>query len=75
MNNHQRKQIFELTLKISEIYNDLIIIAEEEQEKVDNAPENLQYSEKYEQIQETADELQTQADELQSITETLEEYT
>ena len=74
MNRHQRKTIGILIEKIKEVETDLTLIAEEEQDKVNNAPENLQYSEPYERMQDVAYEIQVRADELLSTAESLEEY-
>ena len=74
MNRQQRKTIGILIEKIKEVEADLTLIAEEEQDKVNNAPENLQYSEPYERMQDVADEIQAWADELLDTAEKLEQY-
>ena len=72
MNKYQRKWLSDMSNcrkllidKIREIGADLNKTVEKEQEEIDNAPENFQFSKK-------ADELQAQADELVNIVENLE---
>ena len=74
MNNTQRKQIAELIEKIQEVENDLNLLAEEEQNKIDNMPENLQYSDKVERMQEVSEEIDQISGELNDIVIRLEEY-
>lgn len=62
MNQEQRKKL-QIAMDI------LTEIQEQEQEKYDNAPENLQYSEKFEKFQETAESLQEAIDIIQPIIE------
>jgi DNA-directed RNA polymerase subunit F len=62
MNQEQRK-------RLQEALDILTEIQEQEQEKYDNAPENLQYSEKFEKFQETAESLQEAVDIVQAIVE------
>jgi len=51
------------------IRDELQCMQECEQDKFDNAPENLQDSERYERIQEIADSLQEAIDNLDNILE------
>lgn len=62
MNKEQREQLQKAIDIISEI-------AEQEQEKYDNAPENLQDTERVEKFQEDADSLEEIRQELESILE------
>lgn len=62
MNDKQRK-------RLQEALDILTEIQEQEQEKYDNAPENLMYTEKFEKFQETADSLQEAIDIIQPIIE------
>lgn len=64
MNKEQRKLLEKLASHIEDVISDLEMIRDEEQEKVDNAPENLQYSARYEQMQDIADSIQLVIDEL-----------
>jgi DNA-directed RNA polymerase subunit F len=60
MNKEQRE-------KLQEALDILTEIQEQEQEKYDNAPENLQYSEKFEKFQEIAETLQEAIDTIQNV--------
>lgn len=71
MNKEQRKLLEKLASHIEDVIADLEMIRDEEQEKVDNAPENLQYSERYEQMQEIADTIQSVIDELDNAVDEL----
>lgn len=48
MNKMRRKALEELAEKIADLQNELEEIKQEEEEYMDNMPENLQTSEKYE---------------------------
>lgn len=71
MNNVRRKRIINLSDKLSELKEELEIIAEEEQEYIDNIPENLQNSERYERADETLSNLNDAADTLDEVIESL----
>ncbi len=58
MNGSQRQ-------KIQMMINELESIMEEEQEKYDNAPENLQSTERVEKFQENAEQIQEAIDSLE----------
>ena len=62
MNKKQHK-------KLEQIIDQLQIIHDEEEEKYDNAPENLLYSDRYEKIQDIMDNLDETIEILQSIIE------
>jgi len=62
MNSEQRSKLQEALDIITEVQ-------EQEQEKYDNAPENLVNSEKFEKFQEHADELQNAVDSIQTVME------
>ncbi len=51
MNKNQRKQLEDLMCKITEIEESVEFIRDEEQEKIDNMPENLQGGERYSQME------------------------
>jgi len=62
MNNEQRERLQNAIDIMTEVQ-------EEEQEKYDNAPENLQDSERVEKFQENADELQEAIDAVTQLVE------
>ena len=64
MNNTRRKAITKMIESLSNIKDEIENLSDEEQEFVDNAPENLMYSERYERAGEIAQELGTIADEI-----------
>lgn len=66
MNKTQRKNIERLFDRLSEINEELEYIKNEEEEKMDNLPENLQNSVKYEEFEAAVKALD---DALSSITE------
>ena len=47
MNNNQRKQLEKISNRIDDLKIDIESIRDEEQDKLDNMPENLQGSERY----------------------------
>jgi len=55
--------------KLQEFIDNLTCFQESEQEKYDNAPENLQNSERIEKFQENADSIQEAIDILNNILE------
>lgn len=71
MNKEQRKLLEKLASHIEDVISDLEMIRDEEQEKVDNAPENLQYSARYEQMQDIADSIQLVIDALDNAVDEL----
>ena len=71
MNKEQRILLEKLASHIEDVISDLEMIRDEEQEKVDNAPENLQYSARYEQMQDIADSIQLVIDALDNAVDEL----
>lgn len=76
MNKSQRKQLEELLDKITELQEQVEFIRNEEQEKLDNMPENLQGGERYSQMEnaiscldDAVSHLQSAYDDIQSSTE------
>ena len=57
MNNQRRKKIEKLSEELSELKDKLEEIMEEEQECLDNIPENLQDTERYETAEEAVNAL------------------
>lgn len=66
MNKTRLKRLQELVSNLEDLRDELQLIQQEEQECYDNAPENLQYSERYEQMETNADNLENACDELDS---------
>ena len=58
MNKRQRKQLRELCDQAEEIKNEVEMIRDEEQEKIDNLPDSLQGSMKEDEYQEGIDALE-----------------
>ena len=82
MNKTGRKTIEDAMSKIQEaiellnIAKDMIEeLQEEEQEKFDNMPENLQYSEKGEALEYSAETLQDLVDSLENVIDEVDELT
>lgn len=80
MNNKRRKNIAEiisqlnsLSEKVENILSDIEIVKDEEEECLENIPENLQESERYNQVEEAADNLNTAYDMCQDVVGNIEE--
>ena len=73
MNKPRRKELQAIYELISEARERLEIVKDEEEEYMDNMPENLQGSERYERAEEIVDNLDEAIDELDNILETIEE--
>ena len=80
MNNKRRKNIAEiisqlnsLSEKVENILSDIEIVKDEEEECLENIPENLQESERYNQVEEAADNLNTAYDMCQDVFGNIEE--
>lgn len=73
MNKEQRKRLEEIASAIEDARAELEAIRDEEQEKVDNAPDNLNTSLRYEQMEEYIDYLQEVIDELDNSVDELRE--
>lgn len=76
MNKKQRLNLETILDKIDECQNELDFIKDEEQEKLDNMPENLQGGERYSQMEnaiscldDAVSNLQSAYDDIQSSTE------
>lgn len=57
MNNQRRKQIENVVAKLMDLQSEIETLRDDEQEVVDNMPENLQGSERYEIAEAAADNL------------------
>ena len=66
MNNSRRKQLEEISSKISDIKDELESVMCDEEEYRDNMPENLRNSERYEQTDAACSEMQDALDSLDS---------
>lgn len=66
MNKKRLKNLETLVSKLEDLRDELQIIQQEEMDCYENAPENLQYSERYEQMETNADNLENACDELDS---------
>ncbi len=80
MNNKRRKNIAEIISKLNSlseevenILSDIEIVKDEEEECLENIPENLQESERYNQVEEAADNLNTAFDVCQDVVGNIEE--
>ncbi len=57
MNNQRRKKLEEIAGQLMDLQSDIEILRDEEQEVVDNMPENLQGSERYDIAEAAVDNL------------------
>lgn len=57
MNNVRREKLEAISKKLSALVDDIDCINDEEQDYMDNMPENLQGSERYERSEEICDQL------------------
>ena len=71
MNNLRRKRIAKLVDVLSNVKEAFESIAENEEEYIDNIPENLQNSSRYEQAEEALDSLNYVVSSLDDAIETL----
>ena len=72
MNKQRRKDIDTLIQALEEIRTQIQFVLEEEQEYLDNMPENLQNSERYETAQTAVSELEEADGSIDDIIEHLE---
>ncbi len=73
MNNTRRKMLDASLSKLEGVQSDIMMTAEEEQDYYDNAPENMQQSEKYERASEVSEELESIAQDIEDIIDRLRE--
>lgn len=73
MNNTRRKQIKNIISKLSDIKNEIDDIAVDEEDCLDNIPENLQESERYEKSEAALENLNDALDTVDELIEYLEE--
>jgi putative heme iron utilization protein len=67
VNRDQRKKVQALAETLEGIKAELETLQEEEQDKVDNLPDNLQASSKADEFQEAADKFQEMVDGLEEV--------
>lgn len=72
MNNTRRKEINAIISSLETIKDDIDNIMSDEQDYLDNIPENLQGSERYETAESAVDSLQEAIDNIDSVLENLE---
>lgn len=73
MNNTRRKQIKSIIEKLSEIKNEIETVTEDEEEYLDNIPESLQESERYEKSEVALENLNNASDTIDELIKYLEE--
>ena len=73
MNANRRKRIREAIEQIKEIYEDVDMIRDEEQDSMDSIPENLQYSQRYYDMEEYIASIEDALDSLERASDALDE--
>lgn len=73
MNDTRRKRIMKLVDQLSDISEELETIRDEEQEYIDNIPENLQSSERYEKAENALDNLDSAWNSIDDILDYLQD--
>ena len=74
MNKEQRKRVAALIVPLAEISEELGALADEQQEKFDNANEGLQATEKFQAISEEADTFYSFQGDVEDLQDSLQEY-
>lgn len=75
MNNKQRKQLKALSEQVEEIKQEVEMIRDDEQEKIDNLPDGLIGSSKEDEYQEAVDALEEVISSLEDVIDNFEEVT
>lgn len=73
MNKNRLSRIETLVCSLEDLRDELSMIKEEEQEYIDNAPDNLNCSARYEQAESNVDYMDEAYDNLDSLIENLRE--
>ena len=73
MNDKRRKRLSEASALLSRASNIISDVLDEEQDCLDNMPENLQYSDRYENMEAAVDRLNDALSELASVEDSLSE--
>lgn len=72
MNNNQRKKLKEAQTHLGMALGIVSTIKDEEQDKLDNTPKNLQNSERYTIMENAIDELEEAVDNIKQATECID---
>lgn len=72
MNNKQRKRLKEAKTYLDNALNIVSTIKDEEQDKLDNTPENLQNSERYTTMENAIDELEEAIESIEQASENID---
>lgn len=72
MNKARRKEIENIVEKLEELQSDIESVLSDEQDYLDNIPENLQGSERYETAEMAVDELQSAYDTIEDVISALQ---
>lgn len=73
MNDKRRKRLSEASALLSRASDIISDVLDEEQDCLDNMPENLQYSDRYESMEAAVDRLNDALSELASVEDSLSE--
>lgn len=73
MNSTQRKELKRVHGELHNLIGDIQCVIDEENDKIENAPENLLYSERYETMRETVEDMEDTIQELENAIYILEE--
>lgn len=73
MNKKRRKRIEDVVGRLDSCYDDILVIAEEEEESRANMPESLENTDKYVESEECSCTLEEAADGISDIVESLRE--
>ncbi|WP_122791407.1 hypothetical protein [Intestinibacillus sp. Marseille-P6563] len=72
MNKERRSTLRKLAEEIDSIYSSICIIRRKEEMTLDNVPENLQNSDRCQNLEENVDDLNTACETLQDVSELLQ---
>lgn len=72
MNKQQRNKLKDIQAQLSSLISIVTSIKEEEQDKLDNTPENLQNSERYTQMEDAVDYLEEAIDNMEKAYENID---
>ncbi len=73
MNNARRKRIRDAAEQMEQLKGEIESILEDEEEYMDNIPENMQGSERYETAETACENLQSAVDAMEEVLSSLEE--
>lgn len=73
MNNQRRKALEKIQDKLRDIYADIEMYRDEEQDAFDNLPESIQYSERGEKMEEAISQLDEAYDAIDTAVEAISE--